>query len=91
MIYEIIFSKLAVNQIAELKKSDIIAYKKLVKLLIELTEHPYTGIGQSEILKYNLSGKWSHRISDKHRLVYSIDDEKVVVYVITAKGHYTDK
>ncbi|MBR3442404.1 MAG: type II toxin-antitoxin system YoeB family toxin [Bacteroidaceae bacterium] len=35
--------------------------------------------------------RWSRRITDKHRLVYTIDDDKVIVLVLTAYGHDDDK
>jgi toxin YoeB len=91
MNYEIVFSKLVLEQIAEFKKSEIPAYKKVMKLLGELMEHPYSGTGKPELMKHDFSGQWSRRISRKHRLVYSIDDETVTIYVITIKGHYDDK
>jgi toxin YoeB len=40
------------------------------------------------MLKGNLSGYWSRRISREHRLVYSIEDKIITVTVISAKGHY---
>ena len=52
MIYDIMFSDLALKQIAELKKSEISAYKKVIKLLVELMEHPYTGTGKPKLLKH---------------------------------------
>ncbi len=61
---------------------------KIQMLLIELEEHPRTGTGQVEQLKDNLRGFWSRRINKSSRLVYSIDDETIMVTVISAKGHY---
>lgn len=65
--------------------------KKIEKLLIELTEHPQTGIGQIEQLRGDKQGQWSRRIDKKNRLIYTIDDEIITVEVISAKGHYGDK
>ena len=59
---------------------------KLLVLLNELAEHPFTGTGKPELLKYGLSGLWSRRINHEHRLVYEVDDERVLV--LSAKGHY---
>ena len=61
--------------------------KKLDNLLEELRNHPKTGTGHPEQLK-GLPGRWSRRITQKHRLVYRIEDEIVVVLVISAFGHY---
>jgi toxin YoeB len=91
MIYELIISPNAVEDISFLKKTDKLAYKKVEKLLSELREHPKTGSGKPELKKYDLSGLYSRRITQKHRLIYQILEEKVVVLVLSAKGHYDDK
>lgn len=44
--------------------------KKIFSLFEELKQHPYSGIGKPEKLKYDLSGKWSRRINEEHRIVY---------------------
>ena len=62
--------------------------EKIARLLEELTLHPSTGTGQVEQLKGNLSGFWSRRINKADRIIYSIEDEKVIVTVISMKGHY---
>jgi len=60
MIYHVEYSKKADIEIAELKKSDIPAYEKFVKLIKELHEHPRTGTGKPEIMKYGEhKGLWS--------------------------------
>ena len=65
--------------------------KKIEKLLLELMEHPKTGTGQVEQLKGERQGQWSRRIDKKNRLIYTIDDDTVIVEVISAKGHYDAK
>jgi toxin YoeB len=91
MIYEIVFAKQALKDIAELKKTDALAFKKVKKLLEELIDHPYTGTGNPELLKYDYTGFYSRRISQKHRLIYSVNDNEIIVSVVSAKGHYNDK
>lgn len=54
-------------------------------------EHPRTGTGQPEKLKYNLEGLYSRRINKKHRLVYVVKDQIVTVVVLSAHAHYEDK
>ena len=56
-----------------------------------MSEHPTTGTGQPEMLKYELAGKWSRRINQKDRIIYSINDSTVTVFVFSAMGHYADK
>ena len=65
--------------------------KKIELILLELSEHPTTGTGQPEMLKHELAGKWSRRINQKDRIIYSINDSTVTVFVFSAMGHYADK
>ena len=65
--------------------------KKIKTILNELKEHPYTGTGQPEQLKHELSGFWSRRINQKDRIIYSVEEEIVTVEVISAMGHYGKK
>jgi toxin YoeB len=59
--------------------------------LVELENHPESGEGQPERLKHELAGLWSRRINQKDRLVYSINDDTVIVEVLSAMGHYNDR
>lgn len=65
--------------------------KKFLSFLSELSEHPRTGTGHPEQLKGLPEGRWSRRLSKKHRLIYRIYEREVVVLVISAYGHYDDK
>ena len=65
--------------------------EKINILLEELVEHPRTGTGHPERLKgYPDVDRWSRRITQKHRLIYDIYEDIVVVLVLTAYGHYDD-
>ena len=89
MNYEIEFTDKALSHIQKLKKSgNIVVTKMIRRLLDELREHPETGTGRPEKLKYDYNGYWSRRINHEHRLVYSIDGDLVTVTVISAYGHY---
>jgi len=89
MIYEVKYMPVAQRDIEEMKKSDIQSYNKAMKLVEELHEHPRTGTGKPEQLKYGrLKGLWSRRITDRNRLVYSIENDKIIVYILSAIGHY---
>lgn len=72
------------------KSGDIGSIKKLQKILMELSENPYEGSGNPEELKFDLTGFWSRRINKKDRLIYTIEENIVTVYVISAIGHYGD-
>jgi toxin YoeB len=92
MSYGIILLPKAQEGIDKLKKSgNALAIKRLNILLNELREHPKTGIGNPHQLKENLSGQWARSVTNKHRIVYSIIEDKVLVLVFSVFGHYDDK
>ena len=63
--------------------------KKINELILDIERNGNDGIGKPESLKNELSGFWSRRITDVHRLIYSIDEENI--YIVKCKGHYSDK
>lgn len=63
--------------------------KKISDILKDIERNPYIGIGKPEALKYELTGYWSRRISDKDRLIYKIDEESNTIYIIACRGHYS--
>lgn len=92
MSYILEFSEIALADIKKHKKSgDKVVLKKIEKLLNELMIHPTTGSGQPEQLKHNFKGLYSRRINQKHRIIYSISEEVVTVFVLSAWSHYGDK
>lgn len=60
--------------------------KRINALLKDIDRNGYTGIGKPEPLKYELSGFWSRRIDDTHRLVYRISDD--AVEIAQCRTHY---
>ena len=89
-MYVIRFSDEAQRDVVLLRKNAPHAFKKFLKLVRELEEHPRTGTGQVERLKHFKNETWSRRISQEHRLVYEIHDDRVLVLVISSYGHYDD-
>lgn len=90
--YQIEVKPTAEKDLENHKKSSSQATKnKITQLFAELEEHPYEGTGRPEKLKGDLSGFWSRRINKKDRLIYSVDEGIVTVYVVSAMGHYADK
>ena len=65
------------------------AKNKLTDIIDSILQTPYEGIGNPEELKYNLKGYWSRELNEKDRIVYAVDDDKVVVHQYL--GHYADK
>ena len=63
--------------------------KRITKLLKDIEQHPFMGIGKPEPLKGNKQGKWSRRITDEHRLVYSVSDGRIYIYVFSMRYHYS--
>ena len=86
--YKVTIKEKAQIDLGKLLHDEPKAYRKALHLISELYEHPRTGTGKPEKLH---TGYWSRRISQKHRLVYEIHDDEIVVIVITAYGHYGDK
>ena len=70
------------------KTGNVKIMKRITDLLNDIEKHPFTGIGKPEPLKGNLQGKWSRRINNEHRMVYSISSGRIYIYVFSLKGHY---
>jgi toxin YoeB len=66
--------------------SDRKTARRIVRLIAEIQRDPFTGIGKPEPLRGELSGYWSRRIDDQHRLVYRAND--VEIKILKARYHY---
>ena len=62
--------------------------KRINQLVKDICRNPFEGMGKPEPLKGNLTGFWSRRVDEEHRLVYAVEDRAVVV--ISCRGHYDD-
>jgi toxin YoeB len=60
--------------------------RRINKLIEEAQRTPFSGLGKPEPLRGNLSGFWSRRINDADRLVYSVNDELLII--IQCRLHY---
>lgn len=88
---EVIFSPKAVEDLNYWKRSGNKAIQNKIGKLIEAIQiDPFNGIGKPEPLKYNLSGAWSRRITQEHRLIYEINEknEIIILDILSLKGHY---
>ena len=88
---EIRYTPDALKDLAFWKKSgNKIIQKRIVFLIEDIIKHPFTGIGKPEPLKYELTGKWSRRINNEHRIIYQIVEENVIeiLEIVSLKGHY---
>jgi toxin YoeB len=71
----------------KLREKDKKLHKVLCRQLKEmLRDDPSSGTGKPELLKHNLTGLWSRRLSQKDRLIYKFDDR--AVYIFAIGGHY---
>jgi toxin YoeB len=73
------------------KSGNKVSINNISKILIELIDNPYEGIGRPEQLKYEYSGYWSRKINQKDRLIYRVEEEIITIYIVSAMGHYFDK
>ena len=88
-MYRIVFTKQAQKDYRYwVSNENTGVLKKITKLLEDMAAHPFTGTGKPERLKYDLSGKWSRRINAEHRIIYSVNNEMIEIYVFSMKYHY---
>lgn len=67
-------------------KSDRKVALRVLELVEAAMRDPFTGIGKPEPLKFVLSGCWSRRITQEHRLVYRVSENRVDF--LQARYHY---
>jgi len=83
---KIIFEYRAFEDFNEWLEKDKKIHQKVIKLIKEVIRSPFSGVGKPEAMRHELSGYWSRRIDDEHRLVYKFTEEAVIV--ISCKNHY---
>jgi toxin YoeB len=84
---EIIYSVQALEDLKYWKKSgNKLMQKKISALITAIEDNPIEGIGKPEALKHELSGFYSRRINQEHRIIYKVTD--TVIRIETIKGHY---
>jgi toxin YoeB len=69
-------------------KNDRKLLDRILRIIEEIENNPFEGIGKPEPLKGNLKGFWSRRINDEHRLLYQVTEEYIIIHKM--KGHYDD-
>ena len=81
------FEEVAYSDFVNWATDDKTIFKKIANLIKDIDRKGVNvGIGKPEPLKHNLTGYWSRRITDEHRLVYKIENE--VIVIAQCKGHY---
>ncbi len=75
----LIFSTNAWEDYLYWQKIDKKTIKRINQLLKDIQRNPYEGIGKPEPLKHGLSGYWSRRINDEHRIVYKHEEDSIKI------------
>ncbi len=83
---KLVFTEQAWEDYLYWQKMDKKLLQRINDLIKEITRTPYTGTGKPEPLKHALSGYWSRRINDEHRIVYKIEDDSVRIAQV--RYHY---
>jgi toxin YoeB len=68
------------------QKIDKQVLKRINQLIKDIQRNPFEGLGKPEPLKFDLSGLWSRRINQEHRLIYQIKDDYIVI--VQCRYHY---
>ena len=68
------------------QKTDKKILRRINTLINETKRNPFEGIGKPEPLKHALSGYWSRRITDEHRLVYKVSED--ALHIAQLRYHY---
>jgi toxin YoeB len=80
------FTSEAFAAFLEWQETDKQIFKKIKALIINTCRELFTGLGKPEQLKHDISGYWSGRITDEHRLVYTVEQD--TIKIISCKYHY---
>ncbi|MCK4792869.1 MAG: Txe/YoeB family addiction module toxin [Desulfobacteraceae bacterium] len=83
---KIIFSEHAWEDYLYWQRSDKKTLRRINILIKEIMRAPFQGMGKPEPLKHALSGYWSRRINDEHRIVYKITEE--AIQIAQLRYHY---
>jgi toxin YoeB len=81
-----IFSDRAWEEYLYWQKNDKRMLKKVNELIKDIDRNQYEGIGKPESLRHSLSGFWSRRINEEHRLVYRISEDEI--HIAQIRYHY---
>jgi toxin YoeB len=83
---KLIFSEHAWNDYLYWQRTDKKQLKRINSLIQDIQRSPFEGIGKPEPLKHALSGYWSRRINDEHRIVYKVENDSL--FIAQLRLHY---
>jgi toxin YoeB len=76
----LVFTRQGWDDYCRWQQSDHSILKRINRLIDDALRDPTSGIGKPEPLKYAITGAWSRRITDEHRLVYrALNDDLVIL------------
>jgi toxin YoeB len=76
---KLIFSEHAWEDYLYWQRTDRKILQRINALIKEVQRTPFAGIGKPEPLKHGLSGYWSRRITDEHRIVYKVEEDSLLI------------
>ena len=76
---KIVFSEHAWEDYLTWQRTDTKALRRINRLIEEIQRTPFEGTGKPEPLKHALSGYWSRRVNDEHRIVYRVSGDEVQI------------
>jgi len=76
---KLIFSEHAWEDYLYWQRTDRKTLVRINKLIKEIQRTPFEGTGKPEALKHGLSGYWSRRINDEHRIIYKVDSNSLLI------------
>lgn len=83
---KLIFAENAWEDYLYWHKTDKKILKRINTLIKDIKREPFDGIGKPEPLKHALSGFWSRRINDEHRVVYKVGEGSI--FIAQLRYHY---
>ena len=76
---KLIFSAHGWDEYLSWQRTDKKIATRINTLIRDIQRLPYEGIGKPEPLKHGLSGYWSRRITDEHRIVYKVENDALII------------
>ena len=76
---KLVFAELAWEDYLHWQETDRKMVKRIHELIKQATRTPFEGSGKPEPLKHALSGYWSRRINDEHRIVYRVEGDSLLI------------
>lgn len=76
---KLIFSEHAWDDYLYRQRTNRKLLERINRLIHEILRSPFEGTGKPEPLKHGLSGYWSRRITDEHRMVYKVEKDSLLL------------